>query len=273
VTTPPGHDGGVGGPDAGTGEQRLHRLEGVYNLRDLGGLPTEDGRTTVPGRVFRSDSLQSVSARDVALLHDTLGVRSLIDLRGEDEVLAEGRGALVERGVRYTNLPLVQEDGSLVSYLEDSRTVDLVPRYLSYLDSPGRTMLRALELISDAETAPTVFFCAAGKDRTGVLSALVLRLVGVQPEAVINDYLLSAESAETILRERLMPSPTYAHHIATLPREVYTAEAETMRRFLAALDDEHGGAERWARDQGLPQQVVDRLRAALLPPGPSVRRP
>jgi protein tyrosine/serine phosphatase len=255
----------AGGEGDSSSERRLHRLEGAYNVRDLGDLPTEDGRTTVSGRVFRSDSLQSVTDRDVALLHDTLGVRSLIDLRGEDEVLAEGRGALADRGVRYTNLPLVQEDGSLVSYLEDSTTVDLVPRYLSYLDSPGRTMLRALELISEAETAPTVFFCAAGKDRTGVLSALVLRLVGVQPEAVVADYLLSAESAETILRERLMPSPTYAHHIATLPREVYTAEAATMRRFLRALDEQHGGAETWARGQGLPAEAVSRLRRALLP--------
>lgn len=256
----------VQGAAAGSpADRRLHRLEKVYNLRDLGGLPTEDGRVTVPGRVFRSDSLQSVTDRDVALLHDTLGVRSLIDLRGEDEVLAEGRGSLADRALRYTNLPLVQEDGSLVSYLKDSRTVDLVPRYLSYLAYPGRTVLRALELISEAETAPMVFFCAAGKDRTGVLSALVLRLVGVEPDAVVADYLLSAESAETILRERLMPSPTYAHHIATLPREVYTAEAETMRRFLRALDDQHGGAEAWASGQGLPADVVGRLRAALLP--------
>lgn len=259
-----GRDGGEAETPGSLHDLRLHQLEGVYNLRDLGGLPTEDGGTTVHGRIFRSDSLQSVTQRDIALLHDTLGVRSLIDLRGEDEVLAEGRGALAERDVRYTNLPLVQEDGSLVSYLEDSRTVDLVPRYLSYLDSPGRTMLRALELLSEAETAPTVFFCAAGKDRTGVLSALVLRLVGVQPQAVVDDYLLSARSAEIILRERLMPSPTYAHHIATLPREVYTAEAETMRRFLRALDAEHGGAQQWARAQGLEQAVVDRLRAALL---------
>jgi protein-tyrosine phosphatase len=134
---------------------RLHRLQGAYNLRDLGGLPTEDGGTTRPGRVFRSDSLQSVTPEDVALLHDRLGIRSLVDLRGEDEVVAEGKGLLADRDVRYVNLPLVQEDGTLVSYLEDARTVDLVPRYLSYLDSPGRAMLRALELISGAEEAPT----------------------------------------------------------------------------------------------------------------------
>jgi protein-tyrosine phosphatase len=243
--------------------RRLHRLEGAYNLRDLGGLPTEDGGETLTGRVFRSDSLQSVTLGDVARLHDTLGVRSLVDLRGEDEVVAEGRGLLADRDVRYVNLPLVQEDGSLVSYLEDGRTVDLVPRYLSYLASPGRTMLRAIELISEAETAPTVFFCAAGKDRTGVLSALVLRLVGVQPEAVVDDYLLSAESAEIILRERLLPSPTYAHYIATLPPEVYRAEAATMRRFLVALEDRFGGAERWALEAGLEPSVLARLRTAL----------
>jgi protein-tyrosine phosphatase len=242
---------------------RVHRLEGAYNLRDLGDLPTEDGGRTRTGRVFRSDSLQSVTAGDIALLHDRLGVRSLVDLRGEDEVASEGRGLLADRDVRYVNLPLVQEDGSLLSYLEDGRTVDLVPRYLSYLDSPGRTMLRAIELISEAETAPTVFFCAAGKDRTGVLSALILRLVGVAPEAVVDDYLLSAESAEIIVRERLMPSPTYAHHIETLPPEVYTAEATTMHRFLSALDERFGGAERWALDHGLTPQVLDQLRAAL----------
>jgi protein-tyrosine phosphatase len=242
---------------------RRHRLEGVYNLRDLGGLPTEDGGTTRRGRLFRSDSLQSVTAEGATLLHERLGVRAVVDLRGEEEVLSEGRGRLAERDVRYVNLPLVQEDGSLVSYLEDGRTVDLVPRYLSYLDSPGRAMLRAIELLSEAETLPTVFFCAAGKDRTGVLSALVLRLVGVRAEAVVDDYLLSAESAEVILRERLMPSPAYARNIATLPREVYTAEAATMRRFLRALDERYGSAERWALDQGLAPDVLARLRAAL----------
>ena len=124
-------------------------------------------------------------------------------------------------------------------------------------------MLRAIELISESETAPTVFFCAAGKDRTGVLTALVLRLVGVQPEVVVEDYLLSAESAEVILRERLMPSPTYARHIATLPREVYTAEAATMRRFLSELEERFGGAERWALGAGLAPGVLQRLRSAL----------
>jgi protein-tyrosine phosphatase len=246
-----------------TSPARHHRLDGVYNLRDLGGLPTEDGGTTCRGRVFRSDSLQSVTAEGTTLLHETLGVRTLLDLRGEDEVSSEGRGALADRDVRYVNLPLVQEDGTLVSYLENGRTVDLVPRYLSYLDSPGRAMLRAIELISEAETSPTVFFCAAGKDRTGVLSALVLRLVGVEAEVVVDDYVLSAESAEVILRERLMPSAAYAHNVATLPREVYTAEAATMRRFLAALDERYGGAERWALDHGLAPEVLARLRAAL----------
>lgn len=242
---------------------RQHRLEGVYNLRDLGDLPVEGGGTTRTGRLFRSDSLQSVTADGARLLHETLGVRSLLDLRGEDEVASEGRGLLAEHDVRYVNVPLVQEDGTLVSYLEDGRTVDLVPRYLSYLDAPGRTMLRAIELLSDAATSPTVFFCAAGKDRTGVLSALVLRLVGVEPEAVVADYLLSAESAEIILRERLMGSPAYARNVATLPREVYTAEAATMRRFLVALEERYGGAERWALAQGLAPEVLERLRAAL----------
>jgi protein-tyrosine phosphatase len=246
-----------------TSGSRAHRLAGVYNLRDLGGLPTEDGGITRPGRLFRSDSLQSITAEGVALLSDTLGIRSLIDLRGEDEVIIEGRGLLAETGTHYVNLPLVQEDGTLVSFLEDGRTVDLVPRYLSYLDSPGRAMLRAIELLCEAETSPTVFFCAAGKDRTGVLSALVLRLVGVEPRAVVEDYLLSAESAEIILRERLMPSTAYADKIASLPREVYTAEASTMERFLTALDERYGGAERWAAGQGLEPEVLDRLRRAL----------
>jgi protein-tyrosine phosphatase len=60
-----------------------------------------------------------------------------------------------------------------------------------------------------------------------------------------------------------MPSPTYAHHIETLPPEVYTAEATTMHRFLSALDERFGGAERWALDHGLTPQVLDKLRAAL----------
>lgn len=247
-----------------TAPDRRLRLEGVYNLRDLGDLPTEAGSTTRSGRIFRSDSLQSVTPAGAAMLHNTLGIRSLVDLRGAEEVMSEGRGLLAEQAVRYVNLPIVQEDGTLVSFLDDGRTVDLVPRYLSYLESPGDALVRAIELLSEAETTPTVFFCAAGKDRTGVLSALVLRLVGVTREAVVDDYLLSAESAELILHERLMPSPAYAHNVATLPRQVYTAEASTMTRFLHALEERYGSAEGWALQKGLTPDVLTRLRFALL---------
>jgi hypothetical protein len=240
---------------------RILALTGAFNVRDLGGLPTEDGGITRPGRLFRSDSLQSVDDRDVAMLYDTLGIRRMVDLRGADEVLAEGRGLLAERAVEYVNLPLVQEDGSLVAHLDG--LVDLVPRYLSYLDSPAGPMPRAIELLGDAVTAPTVFFCAAGKDRTGVLSALVLRLARVTVESVIEDYFLSAPNCARILRERLEPSPTYAPHVAVNPPEVYTADAATMRRFLHAIDERHGGVREWVLARGASPAAVDRLAAAL----------
>lgn len=247
-----------------TAPDRRHRLEGVYNLRDLGGLPTEDGSATCTGRIFRSDSLQSLTPAGAATLYNILGIRLLLDLRGEEEVMSEGRGLLAERAVQYVNLPILQEDGTLISFLNGGRSVDLVPRYLSYLESPDDPLVRAIELLSEADTMPTVFFCAAGKDRTGVLSALVLRLVGVTREAVVDDYLLSAESTELILRERLMPSPTYAHNVATLPREVYTAEASTMARFLAALEERYGSPEGWALQKGLTPDMLTRLRVSLL---------
>jgi protein-tyrosine phosphatase len=237
-------------------------FEGAYNFRDLGGLPTDDGRWTRRGVVFRSDTLDELTEADAVLACETLGIALVIDLRTPEELGAEGRGPLVRCGVSYVNLPVYvpafDEDGA-----EPWPGGDLlVSRYFGYLELSADNVVAALEVLSSAAPSPTVFHCTSGKDRTGVVAALLLRLLGVKKEAVVEDYAGSAAFVPRLL-ERLARSPNYQTAPA-LPPEIYQAEDTTMRIFLAELDRRFGGAAAWARARGLTPETAARLERSLL---------
>jgi hypothetical protein len=118
---------------------------------------------------------------------------------------------------------------------------------------------------------PTVLHCAAGKDRTGLVTALVLRLLGVADEDIIADYLATADNLPRII-ERFRGWPRYREHMALVPPEVYQAHEYTIRGFLHGLDERHGGAHGWARSRGIDDDVLQRLSAGLLEPLHTVTR-
>jgi protein-tyrosine phosphatase len=250
----------------GTSAGRWVAVEGSSNVRDLGGLPLRDGGETAFGVFYRSDTLQEWTEADAeAWRQRRLGL--VVDLRTPLEAEQEGRGPLVDAGeVAYLNAPLlpdeavVRPDAELVIH-DDSRDAR-VGRYLSYLSGEGgRALVRALEELAAVER-PALFHCAAGKDRTGVLAAVLLEVAGVEREAVVEDYALTTERLEGIVA-RLSRLPTYARDLADRDREHHLAEAGTMRGLLAALDARHGGARGWLREHGVADETVDRLAARL----------
>ncbi|MCA1841705.1 MAG: tyrosine-protein phosphatase [Actinobacteria bacterium] len=236
-------------------------LAGAFNFRDVGGLPTEDGRRTRAGVLFRSDSLAALDGPDVALLRSSYRIGRVIDLRTPVEMAVGGGGALSRSGVEIVNFPVRLPD------LEDDGPDLLVRRYFEYLSlSPG-SVVAALERLGRPGGPPTVVHCTSGKDRTGVVIALLLRLVGVSEEAVVADYRASAPNMLRLVR-RLEHSPYYGESLATLPPAILRAEEETMRTFLRRLDRRHGGARGWARAHGIRGETVAGLEQALLePPG------
>ena len=268
-------------------------LDGLANLRDLGGLPTDSGEMVQPGRLLRSDNLQTLTDDDIATLLG-LGLTDVIDLRSDYESEKEGPGPL-DHDTRVTihHHSFFREWRDGIGQDKDSRDkyeigdagerpevmpeealpwVDLEPSvelanpissiYLSYLLDRPDSVIAALREIGSADGAALVH-CAAGKDRTGTLVAVTLSLIGVDRQAVIDDYAASTERIEAVVG-RLLASPTYAENLRGRPMESHISYPETMRVFLEHVDERYGGVAGLMSRMGWTPADTEQLRRKLL---------
>jgi protein-tyrosine phosphatase len=249
-------------------------LEGAVNVRDLGGLATEDGGKTVSARLLRGDNLQELSPSDVVRLVHDIGLTTVVDLRSSAELASEGPAPLDSvAGVRHVHHPVLPERGSATDVVADVLLVRVDqdrsrypddPRcghYLGYLEDRPDQVVAALRSIAYSEGAALVH-CAAGKDRTGVVVALALSAADVRPEAVVADYAATGERIEAIV-DRLRRSPTYASDLNSKPAESHRPRPETMAAFLEQMDSRYGGVARWLAAHGFGDDDLRLLRAKL----------
>ncbi|HKS44455.1 MAG TPA: tyrosine-protein phosphatase [Amycolatopsis sp.] len=254
---------------------RWLELEGAANARDVGGLPTDDGRQILDHRLLRSDNLQGLTPTDVKLLVEDLGVTSVVDLRSTDEVESEGPGPLVAvQSVRHVHLSVMPEYGQATDAVADAlltrrdRALARFPGdpmcafYLGYLEDRPDSVVSALRSIGQTPGAALVH-CAAGKDRTGVVVALALSAAGTRRDAVIADYAASGNRIGAILA-RLRASPTYAPDLAKRADDDHRPRAETMSAFLNEVDEQFGGVLPWLSEHGFGEADLAALRAKLL---------
>ena len=251
-----GHDGGA------HQHSRLLPLVGASNFRDLGGYPITSGGFTCWGKLFRSDTLHELTEGDVTFLRE-MGLRSVIDLRTAAEVDLSGRGLLGAGRTDYMHLSVIDEDGGEARGIPAPMDESLANRYLWYLEIGREALRHALTVIGDASMHPLVFHCAAGKDRTGVLAALILDIVGVDRQAIIDDYVLTSGSMEAILA-RLLRNRTEAGMVYDIPASALTVEAATMESFLDGVDQRYGGGRQWALAAGVPYDSVEALSMFLV---------
>ncbi|WP_162958241.1 tyrosine-protein phosphatase [Nocardia yunnanensis] len=249
--------------DAGVG--RWVEFDQIDNVRDLGGLPVKDCGTTRFGVVLRSSTLQQATEADLARLLDTVGLRTIIDLRLPDEIEREGYGRIGAADVHIANLPIRKSPQSSLAardLVPDKTRVDLTELYGQLLAGSGEHIVEAVRLIIDPHRRSLLFHCAAGKDRTGVLAAVLLDAVGVPAELVAEDYALTNQRMQRV-RDRLDALPSYAG----LPQAntgILAVTADVMLRFLDNLHAEHGGAAEWLLANGLTASELQRLRAVLV---------
>jgi protein-tyrosine phosphatase len=250
-------------------------LEGAVNVRDLGGLPTSDGGSTVPGRLLRSENLQELTPEDIAKLVDEIGVTTVVDLRSVREVTVEGPPPLdAVPGVRRVHHPVLKEfldasDTVRAALLTEAIEADrqrypddgLCGHYLGYLENRPEEVTGALRAIATAPGAAIVH-CAAGKDRTGVIVALTLTAAGVEPDVIIEDYVASNERMEAII-ERLSRSKMYGGDVGSRPVQAHNVRGESMKAFLEQLTVRYGGLESWLDAHGFDDDDLGRLRAKL----------
>jgi hypothetical protein len=240
-------------------------LDGTANTRDIGGLPTADGRSTATRRLLRSDNLQDLTAADVRRLVDDYKVRLVADLRAGIEVASTGPGPLHrEPQVTIAHLSLFPEvDDHIVPPSERRVTVGrgFAGLYLGFMADRPDSVLAALRLIAHGDGA-TMVHCTAGKDRTGTVVALALAEAGVERDAIVADYAASAERFTRVLA-RVAPAgsdPDLANatHLKHVPRPV------NMVRFFDGLAERFGGVGPWLTAHGWTGDDRAALRNKLL---------
>jgi len=243
--------------------ERLIPLEGCSNFRDLGGYPTRDGRRLRWRVLFRSDALHALSAADVARLRGEIGLGDVIDLRSSGELRADGRGRLEGEALRFHHLPLF--DGGFAGGAAAAPARGLADLYFQMVEFAKAPIARVIETLADAP-GPAVYHCAAGKDRTGVVSAVLLGLFGVPEDFVVADYAATQENLDRIV-ERLMASRSYREVLSALPPETLHAAPDTMLGLLQRLTGRYGSVRGYVRSTGVSDACIARLESRLLEPG------
>ncbi len=241
--------------------ERWLALEGLDNVRDVGGLPLRDGGTTRSGVLLRSASLRHCTTGDVEHLVDVFGLKLVLDLRTQREIDRDGPSPLAEAGVETVALSFIPEEGRELPETEDD--VDpLVRSYLGYLRDRADNVVMAVRRLAAVDAGPALVHCAAGKDRTGVVVALALAVAGVPNEEIVADYAMTADVIDALVA-KLKASPTYAEDMVRRDVASHTPRAETMDRLLTLLDERFGGAVGWLDAHGFGPAERAALRARL----------
>jgi protein-tyrosine phosphatase len=248
-----------------TALDRSIAFELVFNVRDLGGLPVAGGGSTRRGVVYRGDGVHRLAGDDLERAR-TLGLRTVVDLRTTGEIERSQRFPVEEHPVDWHHLPLFERMWSEDDLVATTGAVDFLrERYLDMLVTGGGSIARVVELV--AEGPPLLFHCAAGKDRTGVVSAVVLSLAGVPAEEIAGDYHATAGAMAAFVDWLTVAHPEALDTMTSQPPEYLEAPRDAMATFLDAVDDRYGSMEGYVAGLGVSTATVDALRAAVVDPG------
>lgn len=248
------------------GFRRLVPLEAVHNFRDLGGYVGLGGRQLRAGVLYRADGLHRLSPADVAVVAG-LGIRTVVDLRTDEEISNVGTFPRDRHPVDFRHVPIMDVTWRAM----DMPTFDTAADFLHYAYTDmlvtSRDRFRtAFEIVASGADAPLVFHCMAGKDRTGLLSMLILGTLGVSHADIAADYGLTTESIRRFRdwvaanhpdRLRHFDDPDVAHH--------YSSDPVAMERLLLDIESDHGSVEGLVRSMGVDDDAVGLLRRRMLP--------
>jgi protein-tyrosine phosphatase len=241
-------------------------FDNIPNFRDLGGFRAKGGRSVVRRRVFRSAEFSRVTKNDFKRLMGEIRLSAIIDLRSEFEVKRQGVGPISEAGLKYFNISFISDGGEKEA--NEGRYRNFTNMGQFYVDlvrekGYGRRIIEALKIIAEEKNHPLVFHCAVGKDRTGLLAAVLLSALGVRDENIIEDYALSDSYMKELISHK-DSRPDIAEGLKVLPGYFWDAAPESMMLLLTTLRDEYGSTRGYLESMGAEPGLVGRLETALL---------
>lgn len=243
-------------------QDRVIAFAGIQNLRDLGGYALGSGGATRWRSVLRSGRVSPAESASLASLVE-MGLLTVLDLRSPGELAYEPNPFSDCAKVTYRNVSLFEALSPIAATRDDGSAFDLSARYCDALDGCRETIAEALSVIAGAdEEGMVLFHCSAGKDRTGIVAALLLSLAGVDEDTIVADYALTASVARPLLSLLREQALARGADIALVERFL-SCEPETMRALLAHLNGRYHGAEAYAGRIGLGGTTVERLRRRL----------
>ena len=231
--------------------------DGTFNARDLGGLPTRDGLLTRWGALVRSDGLGYLTARGWAAL-EAHGVRTVVDLRNDDELEPDpGPGAPT---VSRVHAPMDDTDDTELWEHIRTNELDGSPLYFPlFLERKPERCAAVVSAVARAAPDGVLFHCGAGRDRTGLIAALLLSLAGVDPDHIVADYEMSTDRLRRLYEAR--GQPDQGPEIAAILERKQTTAASALRRVIDGLD-----AEAYLLAAGVPEADLHATRRRLLGP-------
>ena len=236
-------------------------VEGCFNVRDAGGWSTWSGRQMKPGLLYRADEPVRMTTAGRAVI-DGLGLRAVVDLRSRYHF---ERGPGFADPTRTHHVPVVDR----VIATDEPRRVDspadMARLYDEMVEFQRANVVRAVEIVAaHVSDGPVLVHCLAGKDRTGIVVALIQAAIGVPLDSIVDDYARSDVPTRRRRSEMLARPVAGDPDVVTASDVIWTAPAETMELFATSAVERFGSLEDWPTGLGVSAGAVAELRGHLL---------
>ena len=267
----------------GSPYSRVIDLEGTMNTRDIGGYPAEQLRAIRPGQIIRSERLSRLTESDFQRL-EAIGVKTIIDLRTDDELADEPTEWQGDHPPRFHHIPVVDEDHDWFrsqhrmmkrGYFSSEQSLEhMAEGYRVFAQEGAESYEQMMEIVLDESNWPILIHCSAGKDRSGIAIALIMEAVGVDRDIIMKDYLFtnaigrSERKAELLARESTRSSRRGPSAEAWYP--LVGVQAEMLEAFYASVDESYGSIDAYLDELGVDSAARAALVASLTEPAPDL---
>ncbi len=242
-------------------------LSGTYNVRDVGGYPTVDGRTVKWQTLFRGDALHQVDEEGRAAFTE-IGLRTLVDLRDDDERAAAPDNLHPE--VRVVHVPVFSKASPEAILEADEKVIDrssptlMADVYRMLVHAHGDKVVEAIRELARPGSLPAIVHCTAGKDRTGIVIALVLEVAGVPDEVIAIDFTATNLFLNEEFRSTVLRATGDVGRDEESVKRMLACPPELILDVLAGIREKHGSVEQYLIDHGMTIEEIAALRAELL---------